>query len=131
MRLMTMCSAVLMSCASVGGGASSLAVAPSSVPACVDPSCERPKATVERPYGLDMLGVRQMIAGFELELGDERARTAAEHQQRVRAEELADHYKQVGEAMQAQAFWEKLGIGTAGAVIGALVAAGVTAAVLR
>lgn len=114
-----MCSAVLISCASVGGPASRPQAA-LSVPI-------EPRAPVTEPESYRLRtggdqGVREMLAGFELELGDERAKTAAEAEQRKHAEEAAQFWQGRAEQQQRDELWRLIGTGVGSALVGALIA---------
>lgn len=150
-RVMTQCRSESTSSASVGGWRWAIRLvapfvalsllasgcAPSLAPATRPtaglsvPLEPRPVKTPPCPYGLDEQGTRELLAGFELELGDEREKTKACEARWQHEHATAEHYRQVGEAIQAAAIWEKIGVGAAGAIVGALIAAGVIAAVTK
>lgn len=83
MRLTAMLLAVLMSCAPAAGAENKPAT-----PAA--PLLPAPTGLTTTLEPLDGQGQREMIAGFELVLGDERAKTAAASQRAAQAEQAGD-----------------------------------------
>lgn len=72
------------------------------------------------PIALDNTGVREMLAGFELELGDERAKTA---QQKTRADLSEDREKKLrafSDEQQSRAIWVPAIAGAGGVALGIL-----------
>lgn len=85
------------------------------------PTSASPQADVDVPlpsHGLDAQGVRELLAGFEYELGDERARTAAEKTRADYAEYDARAMRSYAESMRAQSIWLPVTIGSATFVLG-------------
>jgi len=113
---------VLQSCAIAPSSASSPVVAasaPSHVIATDDGNC-------------DLACQAEVLSGFELELGDERAKTAASNARGNALEKKIIELQDVARSLQAHALYGPLIAGAVGVVVGGLLAVlGVAASVLR
>lgn len=132
MRLTPMLMLVLMRCAAVDASASSPAygseaeasgrlfrartpsqkLAQELLPV---PGLEQP---AEEPAGLDGVAVRELLAGFELELGDERAKTAAATTRADLSEDREKGLRRAISEKDARAVFVPAVTGAAGVVVG-------------
>lgn len=97
----------------------SLNCAPVVAPASSAPAFEQPTG----PIVLDEQGVRELLAGVELELGDERAAAAGNLARAIAAEKFLKDVQRQAEGLRQRAFWGPIVSGVIGAILGGVVGA--------
>ncbi len=72
----------------------------------------------KEPAGLDGVAVRELLAGFELELGDERAKTASEKTRADLSEEREKGLRKAYDEQERRGIFIPAVTGTAGVIVG-------------